>query len=79
VRQPPEFSALQLSPVAWLVCPFTSGRVVQLSCPTVWASTNTWSQLASVSYEVQKDIVAPPAGTLIVCASRLYVMSAIWE
>src|SRR5690349_11285039 len=37
------------------------------------------SQSGSVSYDVQKSTVAPPAGTLIVCLSRLYDTSAICE
>ncbi len=37
-----------------LVIPAT-GSVTQSSCPTVWASTNTKSQLGSVSYEMKND------------------------
>ena len=37
------------------------------------------SQSSSVSRDTQNDIVAPPAGTVIVRVRRLYVMSAIWE
>ena len=36
------------------------------------ASTKTKSQFGSVSRLTQKDSVAPPAGTVIVRASRLY-------
>src|SRR4051794_21337408 len=56
-----------------------SFSVVQSSWPTVWASTNMKSQSGSVSNEVQKSTVAPPAGTLIVCLSRLKETSAICE
>ena len=67
-------------PVSWLVWPLRSGSVVQSSCPTVWASTNTKSQLGSVSRVTQNDSCAPPAGTLIVRASRLYdEVAPTWE
>ena len=47
------------------------GSVVQLSCPTVWASTNMKSQWSSVLNEVQNESVPPPAGTVTVRVRRL--------
>ena len=38
-----------------------------------------WSQSSSVSYDVQNDTLAPPAGTVIVLVSRLYDTSLICE
>ena len=61
------------------VWPFTSGSVVQSSWPTVCASTNTKSQFGSVSRVIQNERVAPPAGTEIVRASRLYDVSPFCE
>jgi hypothetical protein len=62
----------QTLPVSWLVLPLTSGSVVQSSWPTVCASTNMKSHVGSVSRCTQNDSSAPPAGTLMVRASRLY-------
>ncbi len=71
--------AAQVSPTDVVVLPFASASVVQSSWPTVWASTIAKSQSASVLYEAQKDIVAPPAGTVIVRVRRLYDWSPICE
>ena len=62
-----------------VVCPLRSGSVVQSSLPGVCASTNTKSQLDSVSRSIQNESSPPPAGTSIVRASRLYERSATCE
>ncbi len=62
-----------------LVWPFRSWSVVQVGEPAACASTNTKSQFASVSRLIQKDMFAPPAGTAIVRASRLYDGWPTWE
>ena len=61
----------QLWPVSVVVCPLASGSVVQSSPPGVRASTNRWSQSASVSYDVQNVSDPPPAGTATSRVSRL--------
>ena len=61
------------------MCPFASGSVVQSSEPTGCASTKKKSHVGSVSRVTQNDSSPPPAGTVIVRASRLYARSADCE
>src|SRR5919106_1130440 len=58
----------QLSPVLELVWPFWSGAVTHVSAATSWISTNTKSQLGSVSYE-NRNVMSPPPATITVSAT----------
>ena len=54
----------------WLVTP-GAGSVVDVSPPSALASTNRKSHSGSVAARAQNDSCPPPAGTLMVRASRL--------